>query len=493
MDWLLDCEPRLVQLEALSRSYTGVALRNHKEDPPIETPLSHAGKPTAGWGHLLEMRLGKTPLLLNEFLLFRRDYGVKKAFVLSPNKYKGTWALEAEKFGVDVPLHVFDSNRRKEFIEFMRATSEGMVFVHYEALNSDANMALFESFVNGRTYLGADESVLLKNRQASMTKRAMVLSKKAAVVRPMTGKPSPQGVQDLFSQLRFARRLDGWNFFQFRNKFAIMGGYMGKKVVGVKNEGLLQDIMRQCCFFARRADWGTDIECDYETIKIKMSKAQKKAYKDMEDDFITWLESGEAVSVDQVITKHLKQQQISSGFILDDNRTVHEIMPFEKTPKFQDLKDRLENYINCKVIIIAHFNETLNRLEEALNEYNPAVIRGNDYMRRFGKNVDEEKLRFNTDKKCRVILGQSKAVKYGHTLMGTHSDPCLATVYYENSYSLDDRAQTEERNQGEGQLGAIHVMDYVSSPVEGRIVKALQRKEQIAAVIMGYYKEIEND
>ena len=87
------------------------------------------------------------------------------------------------------------------------------------------------------------------------------------------------------------------------------------------------------------------------------------------------------------------------------------------------------------------------------------------------------------------MLGQSKAIKYGHTLMGLPNDPCLTTIYFENSYSLDDRAQSEERNQGEGQQGAIHVVDYVSSPIEERVIAALQRKEDVAAAIMGYYKE----
>jgi len=109
VDWLLDCEPRIVQLEATARSYTGVAYRSHKNDcmPKNGKRLKHAGSPADGWGQLLEMRLGKSPLLLNEFQLFRRDYGLRRLVIFSPNQYKTSWKLEAQKFGVELPVHVY--------------------------------------------------------------------------------------------------------------------------------------------------------------------------------------------------------------------------------------------------------------------------------------------------------------------------------------------------------------------------------------------------
>jgi hypothetical protein len=159
-----------------------------------------------------------------------------------------------------------------------------------------------------------------------------------------------------------------------------------------------------------------------------------------------------------------------------------------KVPKFVELKDRLDNYIRNKCFIIAHFNSTLDALYEALSEYNPAIIRGNVHMRKINKDADSEKDKFTNDSSCRVLIGQSQASKYGHDLKASSDDPCLDTIYFENSYSLDDRSQTEQRNQGEGQLAAINIQDMCSSPVEEKVIKALQKKEQIAATIMGYYR-----
>lgn len=488
VEWLLDCEPRPAQIEALARSYTGFCYRGHRDDAAYREPLPHAGRPARGWGHMLEMRLGKTPLLLNEFLLFRRDHGIKKALVFAPNKYKATWALEAERFGVDVPLFVFDSSRRKQFEEFIRTHDEGMVFVNYEATVQETNMALLDQWVDDKTYMGADESILIKNRQSNTSLMVHALGKEAALTRPMSGKPTTQGVTDLYSQLRFARKIEGMNYYQFRGRFAVMGGFKGKKIVGVKNEDKLLRMTHHCYFYARRANWGTNIESDFERVDVPMLPEQAKAYKDMEEEFMVWLESGEIVSTEMVLTKHNKLQQISSGFIIDEFKVVHQLVPFEKTPKFIDLLDRLDNYTTGKTIIITNFVHTAEMLIKALAHLNPAQIRGTVHMKRAGLDVDEEKIRFNTDPKCRVMIGQERAIKYGHTLMGTPEDPCETTIFVENSYSLDDRAQVEQRNQGEGQESAINIVDYVSSPVEASVIEALVRKESVAAAVMGYYK-----
>ena len=71
-EWLIGGDPREVQLEALRRSFYGYELKSDKNDEnTVPTPLRPGYSPALGWGHLMEMRLGKTPTILNEFALFR--------------------------------------------------------------------------------------------------------------------------------------------------------------------------------------------------------------------------------------------------------------------------------------------------------------------------------------------------------------------------------------------------------------------------------------
>jgi len=499
IDWLLDCEPRPSQLEALSRSYLGVQCRDHKDEEPRCRPLAGISGdrmngpnegPLKGWGHFLEMRLGKTPLALNEYMLLKRDHGIKRLLVFSPNKYAEAWGKEAVRFGVDVPIQVLSSKRRKDAAKFLDQIKReaAMLVVPYEALISEANHELIERFMAESAMVAADESAQIKNRTSFQTTHATALTSNAQVWRVLSGKPVVQGPHDLYSQFRFLRYLDGMSFYSFRGRFCTMGGFQGKKIVGVKNEERLNKLRSAMSFFARRVDWGTFIEPDYDARPVDMSSVQKKAYREMEEDFVLWLNENDSVTADHAAAKHIKLQQISSGFILDENRTANWLIPPDKVPKTMDLLELLRTEVPGKTFIVCHHNATIDALMGALAEFNPAVIRGTRGMNLMDRDIETEKARFNGDRSCRVILGQEKSAKYGHNLMGSIDVPCLTTVYYENSYSLDDRAQTEQRNQGEGQQKGIHIVDYFSSPVERAIVQALQHKEDVAAKVMGYYK-----
>lgn len=494
IDWLLNCEPRVAQIEAIARSYYGVKLRTHKDDEINE--INFRNGPADGWGHFLEMRLGKTPTLLNEFLLFNRDHGMKRLFILTPNKYKYTWALEIEKFGAIIPVHVFESANRKGAMKFIQSVDEGIMIVNYEALIQETNISVFQEFIiPGSTMIGADESVHLKNRKSNFFMNGNFIAKQCAVSRAMSGKPVVQSVADLWSQMRFIRQLDGINFFQFRNTFCEMGGYMGKKVVGFKNKERLDSLRDSCSFYARREDWGVNFTPDYFTRKIGMTAEQQKAYTEMEDDFITWVQSGTAITADQVITKYIKLAQISSGFVRDEFGEAHELIPFDKSPKFQDLKYILDNEIEGKTIIICNSSYSSTKLFEELSKVtpdrpnpNPAIIVGATTMKQLGKNTDDEKHKFNTNDACTEIICNIRAVKYGHTLIGSPTSKCLTTIYFESSYSLDDMAQSEQRNQGFHQTEGTVIISFAASEQEERIMTALYEKEEIASKIMGYYK-----
>ena len=96
--------------------------------------------------------------------------------------------------------------------------------------------------------------------------------------------------------------------------------------------------------------------------------------------------------------------------------------------------------------------------------------------------VAEQKARFNEDPACRVILLQCDAARYGHTLLGGpgEDDKCRTMIFFENSYSADTRDQIEDRIHRRGQTGeSVLYIDLSGSDLDRRIVKALQRKDQL--------------
>lgn len=490
IDWLLTGVPRPGQIEALARSYTGAAYRNTRHDDPVRRELPHFGGPARGWGHLMQMRVGKTPTWLNEYMLLKRDHNVRKGLMFSPNKYKHGWGNEILNWGVDVESYVHDRDKKMlaSVLKKFDKDREGLVVVNYEALIQGDIVEMLMNWVGGDTFIGFDESVKVKNPNGTFFKRGFELVKRVPFSRVLTGKPAPQGPQDYFAQLKCAKAINGMNQYQWRATYCKIGGFRNKQVLGVKNPERLAALLDNHAFIAERKDWADYHESEYILQELDMAPAQKKAYAEMEKDFMVWLEDNSMVSVEMAAHKHMKLQQISSGFIYNEEGEPRVIMPFEKTAKAQDLLEHIEERVVDKIIIAYVHKPVGEALRKLLAQYKPAFIGSDLLMKKEGLDVETEKARFNTDPKCRVMIAQETAVKYGHTLMGTPENPCLDMAFFENSYSLDDRAQTEERPQGSGQIGPINILDYASSQVERKVIKALQHKESVSRVVVDHYK-----
>src|SRR5690606_32461854 len=107
---------------------------------------------------------------------------------------------------------------------------------------------------------------------------------------------------------------------------------------------------------------------------------------------------------------------------------------------------------------------------------NPAVLRGGMTV----AEQDAEKDRFNNDPKCRIMFLQTRASKYGHTLLGDAANRCSTMIFFENTYSLDDRSQIEDRNHRWGQ-DADHCLyvDLCGTVIDMRMTEALAAKEDM--------------
>lgn len=456
--WMLNGSPRPVQVEALTKSYG-----------------------QKGWGHWLEMRLGKTATALNEFAQYIHDFDMRYMVVLAPNKFKPDWILAAQKWGLQVPLHEFNSSDEKALVKFLKENTHGMIAVNYEALTYKKNFDVIKQACGPQTFLVADESIKLKNPTSATYKNALRLSKECAFKRTLSGKPLTQGAQDLYGQLRFMGELNGWEYALFKAAFCIMGGYMGKEIIGTKNEPRLREILDRCSFTARKIDWIQGFEKpDYSTRRVRLSNEQATMYAQMQKDFVALIKNGATITAEQVITKLIKQMQIASGFIIDDNGNAHDIVPPKDNPRILAVRSILEDELDTKLIVFAHYRHSIGLLEKALADFNPALIRGQ------ANDVIEQKRKFNEDETCRVLIGQIDASKYGHELIGSDKSPCLTTVFYENSYSNDSRSQCEERNQFGDRFRPLSVIDLASTDLDQSIIEALQRKEDVASAILGY-------
>jgi len=457
---------------------------------PVQIAALKASKGRDGFGFFMEMGLGKTLTALTEFQAGVPD-GVTRMVAVCPNTFKSGWADEVAKHGLDLDVHIFESGSwaNDEFLN-RRYTRPPLLIINYEAIRIKAvHDRLFDWMGRKPSYVAFDESIQIKTHDSLQTKAAIFLSRAAAIRRILTGKPTTQGPHDLWSQMRAIGKLDGRNFYAFRGMFCRMGGFKNKQVVGSQNEDMLAQLIEPHVFRATKEDWLFSIPKVYTVREYKMTAEQRNQYRSMEQEFVLWMNADEFVTVDAAITKYMKLAQIQCGFIIDtDNESkVHVICEPQNNPRVQLLKEVLIDEVYGKAIVVYIHRYSFQILKESLKEYNPAWITGGMTP----EDIDAQKQKFNEDPNCRIILVQERAGKYGHTLLGSSgNNRCSTTIFFENSYSLDDRSQIEDRNHRRGQdANSVNYIDLCGTSMDRNVIRALQRKESIFKAVFAHIRK----
>jgi SNF2 family DNA or RNA helicase len=443
------------------------------------------GRP--GFAYYMEMGLGKTLTILTEFGQLVSERKCTRLVVVCPNSFKTGWVEEIAKHELDFDTCIYNSGSDTWRNKWIRTefSKPPVLIINYEAIRTAEARGFVGQFTEGREcMLVIDESIQIKTYDSLQTKGVLKISPLFKYQRVLSGKPVTTGPHDLWAQMK-AIGVMSTNYFPFKTTFCKMGGFKGKKVVGSQNEELLADRINQHIFRASKADW-TDLPPKlYTSRQYKLTPVIERHYKSMENDFVVWLNETDIVSVDTFITKYIKLLQIQSGFIIRENGDVDELVRPHENTRFRLVQELIEEATGKVVIPYIH-RYTLNILLVLLSQYRPAVIKGGMEP----AEIQEHKDRFNNDSECRIILVQTRAGKYGHTLLGG-SDPldrCSTMVFAENSYSLDDRSQIEDRIHRHGQTAeSCLYVDLWGTSLDHRVTQALQAKEDISQAVFSYF------
>lgn len=456
--WNLPTTPFAVQLEARSRS---------------------RGKTDFGWW--CDMGTGKTQIDLDETVELLMNDHIQGEVVVCPNSLKGNWIAEVKKCEIPITTYMWP-----QVPPIAKLIKPFLIAINYEAVGTGRAEEYIEKLAKSFPIkLTLDEAIKIKNPKSKVGQACQRLGKISAYRRLLSGAPMTQGPHDMWAQLHMLNAIGTWGYTPFKHHFCQMGGFMGKQVVGVKPENAqaLTDLINKCGFRALKKDWTDLPEKLYTTRMVPLNKEQQGVYLELEEELFTIIQD-EEVSADMVITKMLKLQQVSSGFLITDDKNTHRLT--ERSPKVDEIFEIMEQ-LDGKLIVQAVYRESIKILIEAFEKHNPAWIRGQMKP----EEIEAQKAKFNTDDSCRIIVCQESAAKYGHTLLGSEKVPCHTMVFFENSFSLDDRVQSEDRNHRHGQKHDVLYIDLCTSPIEQRAIDALQRKFNIASHIMDGVK-VEN-
>lgn len=441
-----------------------------------------------GFAFFMEQGLGKTLTVLSEFQDAVNEGLATRLVVVCPNSFKEGWRAEIQEHGFDFEVFIWEGSEdpirrhlRKGF------TRPPVLIINYEAIRyADAKkrtpgrgFSMIREFIGNKpAYIAFDESIQLKTHDSNQTKAAIDFSKEFAIRRILSGKPQTQGPHDLWGQFRAIGELNGFNYFSWKTTFCKMGGWQMKQVTGAQNQAYLENLIQPFVFRATKKDWTDLPDKTYGIRQFKMTPKMQDLYSSMEHEFMVWLKNGENVTVDAAITKYIKLSQIQCGFVIKEDGTTEWLVDDKDNPRLNLLADIIETEVEGKIIVPYVNKPVFDSLMRRFEKLNPAFIRGSMTP----DEIADNKLRFNTDKDCRIIFLQMRAAKYGHTLLGEQSKPenaCRTMWFYQNTYSLDDRAQIEDRNHRHGQTFDCFYGDLCGSALDRGAIKALQSKEDM--------------
>ncbi len=334
----------------------------------------------------------------------------------------------------------------------------------------------------------ADESQRIKTHDAEQSKALHKLGDQARYKMILSGTPVQNNAIDIFSQYRFLDpTVFGLNFYAFRNRYAIMGGFNNKQIVGYRD---LDQLIRKEYSVAYRVTKEEAIDLPEQTFEnryITLNKKERNLYGQLRRNSVAELEGGGTITAATVLTKLLRLQQFTGGFLLEDNADKPKLV---SRGKLDVLTDILQDYVvesGKKLVIFARFipevMEIIKLSESILSKSRKktAAIYGEIKKESRGDIVKQ----FQEDPDTMVFVGQIDTAGTGVTL--TAADTC---VYYSVNFNYATYEQSLSRIHRIGQRNVcsyIHLL--VENSIDETVLTALEKKEDLAKTVVDDWKK----
>ena len=432
-----------------------------------------------GFGNFKEPGLGKTADAYNVFLNLNalpatHLWHVDKLIVVMPNFGKGNWGSEIND---EDKMNMHDPSVLSPFEPL---DTDRIWEVNYEYARAGGFEKISNYMLKNKCMFVVDESHNAKNYKGLQSTKLVQLAKLAVWSMPMTGTPYGESALELWPQVRIARQINGVNPITFRNTHCVMGGFRGKQITGLKNPEEFTRLLNTWGFVASADDWLDLPERVYQIANSMMLPKQQKLYDEMfRDRFLPMTEERNIVTAEMIITMLIKLQQITSGFIIDNDRLTSMLMPVDQNPRILTVKEICANRPGKKIIFTASKFATA-----AIAEYLPNSIFVKGGMK--PDEIKDAKDRFNSNGGPVHFVAPEQMAKEQITLLGGKDErwACSTTIYFENLYSLIARRQSEDRNRRIGQRFRVHYYDIAMSRFDRDQYKAIQGKKDVVRAVV---------
>lgn len=254
-----------------------------------------------------DMGLGKSLEALTVFTVdVARDWA-KTCLIISPATLKGNWVDEIEKF-TRFPYVILQgppAERTKQLIEFAQIEGPKILIVNYE------QVSVHQEFLDRQNFDVAifDEAHYLKNPRAKRTKASLSVYSRRSFL--LTGTPMLNHVDELWSLLHRVDPQGFPDYYRFRSRYCVFGGYKDKQVIGVKNEKELTERLQNVMLRRLKKDVLDLPEVQIIERRVDLTPEQRKLYDDVVTDLkLHRVDEPEPDDIENALTKFLRLKQI---------------------------------------------------------------------------------------------------------------------------------------------------------------------------------------
>jgi SNF2 family DNA or RNA helicase len=463
----------------------------------------HLARDRDNFAFLMGMGTGKTKVTIDNAAWLWAQGEIAALVVIAPNGVHRNWILR------EVPAHMPEwtdyrpaiwastlKAAERKALDWLWKEGRGLrvISMNIEAfgqgMKGKAAKYLAQILNTFPTMIAIDESSKIKTPGVKRTKTLITLGKRAAYRRILTGTPITNGPLDAYAQFAFLDRgiLGFDNFYSFKHHYAEWVRKRGmhvdprtgqrkeyEELVTYRNlDELVSNI--QAHSFRITKDQCLDLpEKVFERRPVDLTAEQKKLYNDIRKRALYDLGKGE-ITVQNVLTKLLRLQQVLGGFIPADEGMPAQPIP-GANPRIESLLGAIEESAgDGKIIIWARFRAELEAITARLKkDFGPkSVVAYHGGVDKHDREIAID--RFQNDSACQFFVGQQHSGGYGLTLTAA-----TTVIYYSNDFSLEARLQSEDRAH---RIGQKHNVTYIDIEAEGtvdtKIINALRSKKNIA-------------
>jgi len=424
---------------------------------------------------------GKTKATIDALCEQVRAGDVEALLVACPLSVRRTWLDQlAEHMTLDYTPLLLDTRKQAAYRDWLEQPHTlPVLIVGVESFASGRAAELAELFVRrpAKTAMIVDEAHLIKNHSTNRTRACWELGRHCVRRYELTGTPTANSLIDLYAQFEFLHPdiIGCGDYYTFRDRYCVMGGYEGKQIVGYQNTDELMAAIAPYVFRAKKSECLDLPPKIYEKRYVQLTAEQRKHYDTAKRAKLITTASG-SLSIKSALEKALRLSQITSGIIPIEDPAQPGVYRYESTPspKIAELLAIADDTDESMIVWCAYRDEVDHVVRALQHRYGcDQVVQIHGGIKEADRHAAVEAMQA---RRARFLVGTAATGGVGITVTAS-----TIVVYMSNTFKYVDRVQSEDRAHRAGQTHKVTIIDVIAeNTIDEDVVAALAVKQDLA-------------